>query len=324
MKRTVNILLAVMLSWSAFGQGTESSELRVAATSEAALAFSRVGHSPAIEAMGGAGLLSTNSFAWASYYNPAAVPFASKKADFAVSYNTWRPSASNYVNIGGSYNINDKVGVTVGATLGMGKPTTITDGFGTDAGHFRPMDYQFNLGAAYRFVEWVSAGVNVRYIAQKLFTDVRQGTVATDVYFMGKYEGIKATIGFDSLGGRVKDLAGRKWNIPSSLTFALGYETTLWDAHGIEAEVRGDYYFIEDRAVVNNPFCLSMGAAYSFKFITARLGYHYGAESSVMPSFGAAGLTLRIADIHIDAMYYIAKEGSPLKNNLSFGLGYSF
>lgn len=321
MKRSIIILFAVMLSSAAFAQTTD---LRVAATSEAALAFSRIGHSPAAEAMGGAGLLSTSSFAWSSYYNPAAVPFAHKTADFAVSYNTWRPSSSNYINLGGSYKIGDKVGITAGATLGMGKTMELRDEFGSEAGHFRPMDYQFNLGAAYRFVEWVSVGANVKYVAQKLFTDVRQGTVAADVFFMGEYNGIKATVGFNSLGGRVKDLAGRRWNIPSSLSFAAGYETVLWGAHGIEAEVRGDYYFIEDRAVVNNPFCLSMGAAYSFKFITARLGYHYGAESSVMPSFGAAGITLRIADIHIDAMYYIAKEGSPLKNNLSFGLGYSF
>jgi len=322
MKKLMLTFAAVLLCGAAFAQDAEGPH--VAVTSEMALQFSRIGRSPVAESMGGAGLLSTTSFAWASFNNPAAIPFAQQKADIAVSYNTWKPSSSNYLNIGGSYNINDKVGITAGASLGMGKTMKVTDEYGMDNGIFRPTDYQANIGIAYRFIPWMSVGANVRYIGQKIFTGTRQGTFASDIYFMGSYKGIKATVGLDNLGGKVKDLAGSKWSIPSSLTFAAGYETTLWDVHGIEAEFRGDYYFVCDRAVVYNPFCFALGAGYSYKFITVRAGYHYGAESSLIPSFCSAGLTVRLSRLHIDAMYYIAKESNPLKNNLSFGLGYSF
>lgn len=295
----------------------------MAATSEMAMQFSRIGHSPVIEAMGGAGLLSVSDVAWASYYNPAVVPFAAKKNNFSVSYNTWRPS-STYLNLAASFNLNDVVGIAAGATLGMGKTMQTTDEFGTENGIFRPMDYQVNAGLAYRFVDWMSVGVNARFLGQTLYKDVRQFAFATDVYLMANWKGIKGTVGFDNLGTRVKDLSGQEWNIPSSVTFAAGYENVFWGAHGFETEVRGDYYFIEDRAVVVNPFCFSVGAGYSYKFVSARLGFHYGAESAVIPTFGSAGLSLTFSNIQINAMYYIAKEGNPLKNNLSFGLGYSF
>lgn len=320
MKRLMTIFAALLFCAISYAQEQPP---RVAATTETAMQFSRIGHSPVIEAMGGAGLTSTSDVAWASYYNPAVVPFAAKKNNFAVSYNTWRPS-STYLNIAGSFNINDQVGVTGGATLGMGKTMQITDEFGTDTGIFRPMDYQANVGVAYRFVDWMSIGVNARFLGQTLYKGIRQFAFGTDVYVMGSWKGIKGTVGFDNLGTRVKDLSGRQWNIPSSVTFAAGYENVFWNAHGFEAEIRGDYYFIEDRAVVTNPFCLSIGAGYSYKFVSARFGFHYGADSAVIPTFGSAGITLRLANIHMDAMYYIAKEGCPLKNNLSFGLGYGF
>ena len=320
MKKVLSTLLGLCAAVVAYSQESP----RVAATSEIAMQFSRIGHSPAIEAVGGAGITSSSNSAWASYYNPAVVPFSSKKADLAVSYNSWKPSSSSYLNLAGSYNIGDMVGITAGATLGMGKTMTVADEFGTASGYFRPMDYQFNVGVAYRFKDWFSIGVNARYIGQKLYTDFSQGTFATDCYFMAKYGDFKGTVGFDNLGGRVTDMGGNKWNIPSSVTFAGGYEHTFLGVHGLEAEIRGDYYFIEDKAYVRNPWSFAFGASYSYRFVSARLGYHYGAESSLIPSFGAVGLTFRLLGIHIDAMYYLAKEGNPLKNNLSFGLGYSF
>jgi len=318
------VALSMLLAPAALSaQEAETASAKTAVnTGELALPFSRYGHNPVTDAMGGADILSTSSLAWASYSNVAALPFSEKRGDVGVSYQLWNPHGTDYFSVGGGFNLRNKIGITAGITGGIGNLRDVVIN-GENKGKYRQKDFQFNAGVSWRFVDFLSAGANVRYIGEKSSSDFSAGTISSDIYLMFDLWGIKAAAGVTNLGGRISDLDN--FSLPSSATLAIGYDHTFNEVHYLEVEAKGDYYFANKKFDIQDPLSFSVGAGYSYRDrISVRGGYHYGDKKSVLPSYGTAGIGTEFIGIHLDLTYYIATKESPLRNNLSIGIGYRF
>jgi hypothetical protein len=55
--------------------------------------------------------------------------------------------------------------------------------------------------------------------------------------------------------------------------------------------------------------------------LALRLGYHYGSDSSAVPSYASAGVGIKLSGITLDASYLFASD--VLKNTFSIGIGYT-
>ena len=282
-----------------------------------ALPFVAVNYDPATLAKGGASLVETSSVAYSSFGNVASVPFSKCAADLGAGYTMWAPDGvpSNILNVAGAFNLKDKFGVTAGIAYGMGQAYDITDDNGAVKGQFKPNEMQVNAGFAYRFLPYLSAGVNVGYASAKLSDAVSYGSVTADVYLMAVLKnGFKAAVGVSDLGGGVVAASDTKFSLPSAGTAGVGYDMDLTDMHRISLQADAEYYFA-------GAFAAAVGAEYSLKNLVAlRAGYRYGGES-VLPSFVSVGAGVHLAGFRIDAAYVLGND--IIGNTLSLSIGYS-
>lgn len=324
-KIILTFALALGISSAVFAQ-----DETVHASAAAALQSLAVPHNPSADAFGGAGLLSTSSTAFSALSNAAATPFASGLGDVAFSYQLWNPSGNNFIDFGGSFNIKDKVGIGFAASIGLGKPFDLMNDLGKVSGAFTPKNYQIGLGVSYRFVEWVSIGANFKVAGENIMPKETEGykapvAFASDIFVMGQYSGVKAAVGVSNIGTKVKDASGNKFSVPSSLAFSVGYDNVFAEKHRVEAYFKGDCYLLGKGVDKGDLFCCGFGAGYTWNdMVSVKGGYHYGKNTSVVPSFATVGLGVKFYGVHIDATYFAAGKGSPMANSISVGLGYCF
>ncbi len=291
------------------------------ASASAALGFVQFGKDAAVDGMGGAGLTSTSSIAWSSYTNAAAIPFSSQKGDIAFSYQLWQPTSTHYINLGGGFNVKEKIGIAFGVTMGADGAYTGVSDSGQELKSFKPMDFQGNFGISYRFVPWVSIGVNARYAMEKVADGYTLGSFMADAFVMGKYQDFSATLGAVNLGTKAsygkKSGVDTKYPIPAAVALGLGYTPVFAEKHGIAINADMRY------SLSGLGFGAAFGAAYTYNdMVSVRGGYCYGGKA--IASHASLGLGVKFAGVHIDAAYYIAGKGNPIANTVSVGLGYSF
>lgn len=268
----------------------------------------------------GANAVETSSIAYSAFGNAAAIPFSDAKADFAAGYTMWQPSAvgTNAISLAGAYNINGKFGVAAAFQYGMYPSNAGVDLGGTVNGSsYSPKDMQVNAAFAYRFLPFLSVGVNAGYASSSLAEGSSYGTFVADAYLMGCFSDFKVALGVANLGGSVTSVSGAKFSLPSSMNLGAGYDKVFAEKHGIDVQLDADYYF-------EGGVSAAVGAGYTFNdLVSVRAGYRYGGESPV-PSFASVGLGVKFIGIRLDAAYLVASGDSPMKNTLAVGLGYSF
>ncbi len=271
-----------------------------------ALPFTVADTDPVILAKGGAGLTETGSVSYAAFTNPAAITFSDSKLDAAAGYVMWQPSAaaSNVISAGAAYNLNNKLGFAAGLYYGLN-------------GQNMPMDVHAAVGVSYRFLDFMSAGINLGYASSLFPGGQSYDSFAGDAFIMAKLYGVKVTAGVSNVFGAIRSASGAKFSIPGSLAVGVGYGTTFADVHAVEANVDFDYFF-------SGPVAASVGAEYTFNnMVSGRVGYRYGGESPI-PSYISVGVGGKFKGFKLDLSYLIAESDSPMRNTLSVGLGYSF
>lgn len=282
------------------------------------LPFTVADYSPVTAAMGSASAVQTSSIAYASFSNPAVIPFSESKGDFAVGYSLWQPSSvkTNVIAIAGAYNFNNRIGITAGFTYGMNPKYDEYDAGGALEGTFAPSQTQINLGFSWRLVEYLALGINMGYSGQKLAEDHSNGAFVTNIFAMTQVKGFKAAVGVANLGTKVTS-SDIKFSLPSSLKLGLGYGNTFAQKHSLEINADLDYYF-------HKAFSAAAGAGYTFNdLLSVRAGYRYGGKS-VVPSYASLGLGLKFFGVTIDCAYLIGEKTSPMKNTLCLSAGYRF
>ncbi|MCD8209140.1 MAG: PorV/PorQ family protein, partial [Bacteroidales bacterium] len=313
MFKSLTVLTVVSLFFGAVSASAGDSEY---------MGFTRVIQDPVSAGMGGAGVVLGN--AWSSYRNAAALPFSDIRFDVAAGYQGWCPSSydpTSDINVGVAWNIGKKrnVSVAAGFTYGIGEKYETSVGFGSHGGSFTPSEIQANVGVAWKFVPFLSLGVNVKYLGDKLTKDVNYEAVSSDIFLMTKISDFRVALGVSSLGSKAKSSAGTSYPLPASITLGAGYSHVFGKGHGLDILLDGDYYYNSSTASV------AVGAGYTWNdHVSVRAGYHYGSETSksdgsvvscVIPSYASVGIGGKVLGIRIDAAYLIPTDSdSPLKN----------
>lgn len=290
--------------------------LASAAQSRSALPWMRTGRGAADMSMAGSAFMSDNNMAWAAYGNSAMVPFSEDRMSAEAGYMLYNPAKTNYVNAGLAYNIKDKVGVTAGLSYGFDPAYDIYNEGGKVTGSFSPGKLMLGAGASWRFIDFMSAGVNLRYAMETLMKGHSSSAFAADVVLMAKFGDFSVSAGAMNLGTPVTASDGTKFQLASSAKVAAMYDTAFASQHGLQVNIDADYYF-------SNSFTAAAGAQYGWNdMVFVRAGYRYATTTCIIPSFASVGVGLKFKGIRLDFAYLLASES--LKNTINISLGYSF
>lgn len=290
---------------------------QVSAQTSEALPFVRIGHDASREAMAGAGTLSGASAAWASFDYAALSVESDSRLSAAAGYQNWTPSGTGYINAGLSLRLGERLGLTAGASYGIGKPYDVYSAAGAKTGTFTPGQYILNVGAAYKILPFLSAGVNVHSARETIAESQSHGTISGDVSLIGSFGGFKTGLGVLSVGTPVYSASGDVFNLPTSARISLAYEGKAGDSLAYGAYADADYY------IFSSGINAAAGVRVEYnEFVRLMAGYNYGSAGAVIPSHASAGLGVTFAGISLDAAYLLASES--LGGSLLVTLGYSF
>ncbi len=290
-----------------------------AVSAQTAMPSLRAEQDPVPAGMGFAGLASTSGTAYSALRNSSVIPFSERKMDFGASYQSWAPDRANNANmaLGASFKLGKRFGLSLaGVMQNSNEGYTIIDASGNAGGTFKPSTVSAALGFGVRLMDALAAGDNLRYASQKLTEDDSYSALCADLFVTYRVSGFNVAAGATSLGGGVEGADGKRYSLPSSARVGLDWAKGLAEVHSLRLDADFDYFFCGDITV-------AAGVQYSFKdMFFARAGYHYGAETAVLPSFATAGLGVKLAGVELNMAYLFASE--PLGGTMTFGLGYSF
>lgn len=335
MKHILTIIVSLL---TAFG---------ISAQSRSALPWVRTGRSAVDLSVAGSASMSSENMAWAAAGNSAMIPFCDRH--FAVEAGYMRQSFSNNssVNAGLAGNIGGKVGLAASFSYGLDPAYDIYNLDGSTAGTFSPSYLLASLGASWRFVKFLSLGVNARYARQDLMQGYSYGTFAGDAMLMARFGDFSVSAGIANIGLPVKSASGDLFALPTSAKAAFMYDAVFGKKHGIQLNIDGDYYlpglFVPVQSAHDGSdgsasgtdssssaqlsavqqLAASAGLQYSFAdMVFVRAGYHFGGSEVPVPSYASAGLGFKFKGVSLNGAYLFASES--LSNSFCLTLGYSF
>ncbi len=286
------------------------------AQSGEALAFGRVSQDVFNQGLAGAGFTSASSAAFSSMANPVAPLDSPDRFHCVVSYNKWAASGTSYGAAGLAYKLSRKFSVSAGVVYGSGALQDVYGYDGAMTGTFAPIQSSLSAGAAYRLLPVLSVGVNVHHLSETLSEEYSYDAVCADLVGAVDFSGFKVAMGAMSLGGKVKSASGAEFSLPGSAKLALGYEGKSLGILSYGAYFDSDYYF------ASQGFGSSVGVAAGYQdLFSLRVGYHYGSEKCLMPSYAAVGLGGGLKGCRLDLAYLF---GGQLSGTLMMSVGYGF
>lgn len=255
--------------------------------------------------------------AFALQNNVAAVSLSETTLDAQVGYGIWQPAYSNIKTIG------------VGAMYKMGKLGFAFDykklnlpsysgvsGNGSDIrdSEFTPGEVNLAAGASYAFMDYLSAGLTLRYAGSRLADDASATVFGADVALYYSKDALRAGLSINNIGSKVK-YSETAYPQPMMAKLGAGYDLDLGTS-SVAFTAEADVLFA-------GGIMAGAGCEYSFKdMVFARAGYHYGNSVNTVPSYASAGLGLSVFGAQLNFAYLFA---SPvLANTMCVSLGYSF
>lgn len=279
-----------------------------------ALPFIRISRDPSALTGGSAQLFSASS-AYSVFSTPTLSAFSSSESQIGISYMKWAPSIANNMDLGASFKLSEKFGISLGASYAMQEPYDIINKLGNVSGTFTPTDMLVGAGAFFKLNDILAMGANVKYASSKVTSDRSYSAVAGDVFVTADVSGFAASLGVSSLGTPVQDKKGNSFSLPTSAAFAVGYKAALGESVGASAQLTGDYY-------LSGTMSAGVGAELSFKeMVAVRCGYYYGGES-VIPSYVSAGAGISFSGFSLNATYILG--ASAVAGTVLLGLNYNF
>lgn len=285
--------------------------------SENAMSESLIVTDPAVAGMGSAGLASTSSYAWASFRNPAILPFGAGQGEAAGSWQNYSPSESSSNCFTGAFAI--RLGKRGGISAGIGNRTWDAyekfSSTGASKGKFRPNYLQANVGYGHAFSECFSVGATARIMQQSLYVEKSTTAFAGDLFVMLRTGFVDVTAGIANIGPDVSNESDIKFALPSSV--AVGASRTFdFGAVALACNIDANWFFNNGASVRMGAECGIAGKAF------VRAGGNLAVGDSPIPSGFSAGAGYRVFGITVDAAYVFAP--SSLAGTLCAGLSYSF
>ena len=243
------------------------------------------------------------------------------KSGIQAGYMLFFPTESpvSYISLKGSYKLNDSICLSLNGTYGICEEYEMFNGSGLSDGFYRPGQMMLAAGAEYRFIDFMKAGIRLKYLTEGLAPESRHNAFASDIYLAGKValsslSSIDFGLGINNLGTKVTSSSGSKFTLPTALNIHCGYGLNS-DRNMIEASVGADYF-------LHGRLAAAAGLSYTYNdFISARFGYRYGGES-VLPSYCSAGLGFKFFGAELDLAYLFGSD--VLSNSMCISLGYTF
>lgn len=231
--------------------------------------------------------------------------------DLALSYSRWGASGSNEFDACGAFGLSERFSLGLGFSYGLNPAYDLFDG----AGMFTPTDMIAGIGAGFRISDVFSVGANARYALSRLTEMYSYGAFSGDLFIAMDLSGFTATAGVSTAGPAVQSVSTGSYNLPSSASLGLGYESVLGDALSARSQLTVDYYF-------SGALAAGFGTEAVIKdMVSLRLAYNYGGES-VIPSYTSAGIGFDFSGFRVNAALFLS--GGDVGNSMVFSLGYSF
>lgn len=272
---------------------------------------------PAITGMGSAGLASTSSYAWASFRNPAILPFGEGHGGVAGSWQNYSPSASSSNCFTGAFSIRlgRRSGVSAGISNRNWEAYERFSSSGTDKGMFEPNYIQGNVSYGHAFSERFSVGITARIMQQSLYAEKSTTAFAGDLFVMLRSGFADVTAGVSNLGPDVPNESDIEFALPYSM--AVGASRTFdFGVAALACNIDANWFF-------NNGASVRMGAECGIaEKAFVRAGGNIAIGDSPIPSGLAAGAGFRVFGISVDASYIFAPAS--LAGTLCAGLSYAF
>lgn len=267
-------------------------------------------------AKGSAGVASkAGSFALEN--NVAAMSFAEENLYVQASSVMWQPSISNNMTYGiGLMGRLKKLGLGLDLKLlQMPAYSGVTSG-GSDIrdSQFVPDEFSAALGASYAILDYLSAGVTLRFMTSSLAPEVSGSAFGADIGLYFKKNALSAGLSVNNLGTKIK-YSEKGYAQPALVKAGAAYDLGLGSS-ALEFSAQVDYLFA-------GGLMAGAGCEYSFNDkVFARAGYHYGNGTKVLPSYASAGIGLNLWGVIFDFTYLFGSK--TLGNTMGASLGYTF
>lgn len=246
--------------------------------------------------------------AYAPDNNMAAAALSTGRMDLGAGYTMWMPgiSKNGILTASGYFKLTDRLALGADWKNFSSPSYAITSPEGRSTTEFTPKEFSIGLGASFRIVDGLAAGLHVKMASSSLAKDAKGSAFGADISLKYEKDALQAGLSADNIGGKVK-YGNSAYPMPLCIRGGAAYTFS-----GLTAAVEADY--------LDGGVMAGAGLQYSIKDIAfVRAGYHYG---KAIPSYASLGLGLQFAGIHADFFYLLASE--TLKNTLGFGLGYRF
>lgn len=272
---------------------------------------------PASLAMGSAGV-SSEADAFALETNVASMSFSEKTMSVKAGFGMWQPAYADLKTVGvaGTYRISDKIGVGLDFKYLMMPSYSGVTGNGADIrdSEFKPSEYGIAAGFSYAFMDCLSAGLTLRYAGSSLAPEASAKVFAADLGLYFKKNAVSAGLSLNNLGTKAKY---------SEVAYAQPMLVKLGAGYDLEMGTSELFFAAQADILFAGGIMAGVGCEYAFKdMVFARAGYHYGNSANVIPSYGSAGLGLKIAGVTLDFAYLYGSK--TLANSMCVSLGYSF
>lgn len=271
---------------------------------------------PSSVAMGMTGVASDPG-AYALQNNVAAVSLAQNAFDGQIGMGVWQPDYADLktVGAGAMYRLG-KLGFALDMKMLQMPSYSGVSGSGSEIrdSEFTPSEMNLAAGFSYAFMDFLSAGVTLRYADSKLAPEASAGVLGADVAVYFKKNGVSAGLSINNIGTKVK-YSETAYPQPMLAKVGAGYDLELGTS-SLAFSAEADVLFA-------GGFMAGAGCEYSFKDMAfVRAGYHYGDSVNAVPSFASAGVGLKLFGVKLNLAYMFASD--VLANSMCVSLGYSF
>ncbi len=279
---------------------------------------------PIALSMGNTGVVGEAS-AYSIYGNSAATVFGEKRFAVGVSYFGWQPEnlGINSGSVAGYYQINNKMSILLDVRGSLLKTQEIINEQGVVSGSFQPTDFAVGVGYAYKFMDCLSASVNLRYLSSKIFQK-NASAVAGDIGIYFNKNRLSAGLTLNNIGSKLQYENGaldQNMNLSAGVAYEFLNPTSN---HQLKGAGKVGYVFLPNNN--QGSILAGIGAQYSFKkMLYARAGYSYSDATTYMPQYASVGLGVKLWGVGIDATYLIGTQSaSMIKNSFAVGVSYTF
>ncbi|MFA5713602.1 MAG: hypothetical protein WC960_05430 [Bacteroidales bacterium] len=246
--------------------------------------------------------------------------FTPQKGGFNLSYSRWLPSTLDATVLYGRgfYNLSQKFGVSLGYTNALLKPYNIIDDQGVDRGPFTPNEFMVEGGASLLIFERLAATLNLKYINSDLGGPSVAHSFAGDLSLLYGVEKWRLGLKLGNVGTPLDWGVGPN-SLPTYLELFSSYLFKIASKHSLLVAGRGVLPFGSLSPLVAGGLEYSFAQNYFF-----RAGGNYSWGYYNLPPYLSFGIGVKLLGINLDFSYLKGREGSPIYNTLSLGLGYSF